>query len=230
MGGAGGAGEGGAVTAYNPCPTTGTCFVMPVGDSITDGAGSSDSSSYRKELRVLAEVDGLALDFVGTVAGPSGHHDGHSGWIIQQIRDNIDAFTAECTDSTDTHKTPHVVLLMIGTNDTNNDIDLANAPARLGDLMDRIAVDVPDALLVVAQITPNGDQNKDTTKVALFNAAIPELVATRAALGQHVVMVDMHSALDPAVDLPDGLHPNDAGYVKMADAWYAVLGPLLPPG
>jgi lysophospholipase L1-like esterase len=228
-GGGGSGGEGGGTPVYNPCPPSDTCFVMPLGDSITDGVGSSDGSSYRKELRALVDADGGAMDLVGTVPGPSGHHEGHSGWVIQQIRDSIDGFLSGCTDSTDTHEAPHVVLLMIGTNDTNGGFELSSAPARLGDLMDRIAVDVPDALLVVAQIVPNGDENADSDKVAPFNAAIPDLVSARAAAGQHVVRVDMHAALDPTTDFSDALHPNDAGYVKMADVWYSVLKPLLSP-
>jgi lysophospholipase L1-like esterase len=226
-GASGGGGAGGEASLYNPCPKTGNCFVMPLGDSITDGVGSSDGSSYRKPLRALVARDGLAMDFVGTVAGPSGHHDGHSGWVIQQIRDNIDTFLTGCTDSTDTHETPHVVLLMIGTNDTNQGFDLPNAPARLGDLMDRIALDAPEALLAVAQIVPNGNSDADTSAVLPFNAAIPDLVSIRAASGQHVVMVDMHAAVDPTTDFADQLHPNDAGYMKMADVWYPVLRQLL---
>ena len=33
-------------------------------------------------------------------------------------------------------------------------------------------------------------------------------------------MVDMYSALDPATDLYDIVHPNAAGYAKMADVWF----------
>ena len=35
-------------------------------------------------------------------------------------------------------------------------------------------------------------------------------------------MVAMNEALTTA-DLNDFLHPNDGGYVKMADAWYAAI-------
>jgi lysophospholipase L1-like esterase len=213
--------------SYNPCPATGPCLIMPLGDSITDGAGSSDGSSYRTALRTLATTDGLMLDFVGTQVHPSGHHEGHSGWVIQQIRDSIDMFVANATDSRNARARPHVVLLMIGTNDTNRNLDLATAPTRLGDLVDRIATDVPDALIVVAQIVPNGDTNLDRNAVGPFNAAIPDLVRTRAAAGRHVVMVDMHSALNTMTDFADGLHPNDRGYGRMAAVWFPVVRPLL---
>src|SRR6185437_15339021 len=52
---------------------------------------------------------------------------------------------------------PHIVTLMIGTNDVDVQVDLANAPARLGTLLDTILAADPKLLLVVAQITPTQD-------------------------------------------------------------------------
>jgi len=46
---------------------------------------------------------------------------------------------------------PHIVLLMIGTNDAISKIDLANAPTRLGKLIDTIYAQLPNILIVVAQ-------------------------------------------------------------------------------
>jgi lysophospholipase L1-like esterase len=38
--------------------------------------------------------------------------------------------------------------------------------------------------------------------------------------------VDLHSVVG-VQDLVDGIHPNDAGYARMAAAWFDTLGPLL---
>jgi hypothetical protein len=42
------------------------------------------------------------------------------------------------------------------------------------------------------------------------------------ASGAKLVLVDMRSPAGPLVsDLADGRHPNDKGYVKMANVWYS---------
>ena len=44
-----------------------------------------------------------------------------------------------------------------------------------------------------------------------------------ASLGLNVFLVDTMSALDPDVDLADGIHPNDGGYAKLADVFLAAM-------
>jgi lysophospholipase L1-like esterase len=121
---------------------------------------------------------------------------------------------------------------MIGTNDVNISLDLANAPTRLGALLDRITADEPNALLVVAKITPT---TTDTTnaRVQTYNNAIPGLVQARAAAGKHIALVDMYAAFTANTSyktalMNDDLHPNDAGYVVMAQTWYAAIKAFLP--
>ena len=68
-------------------------------------------------------------------------------------------------------------------------------------------------------------------KVKAYNDAIPGLVKTRADAGKHVITVDMYGGFQANVNyktdyMNDNLHPKDAGYVKMADIWYAAIGPL----
>src|SRR5439155_16012635 len=80
-------------------------------------------------------VGGYTVDFVGSGAnGPPelGDHDheGHSGWRIDQLDANIVGWLRTSA--------PHTVLLHIGTNDVNQNLDLANAPARLSTLVDHI--------------------------------------------------------------------------------------------
>jgi lysophospholipase L1-like esterase len=123
---------------------------------------------------------------------------------------------------------------MIGTNDVNISLDLNNAGTRLGALLDRITTDAPDALLVVARIVPT---TNDTTngRVVTYNNRIPGLVSTRAAAGKHIVMVDMYAAFTANANyktalMNDELHPNNAGYMVMANTWYAAISSYLPPG
>jgi lysophospholipase L1-like esterase len=98
--------------------------------------------------------------------------------------------------------------------------------SRLGGLIDKITGAAPNALLVVAKITPVGWA---TSVVNAYNDAIPGLVQSRAAAGRHLLVADMNAGFTSATMLSsDNLHPNGAGYNFMASRWYAVVGPLLP--
>src|SRR5439155_9431122 len=72
--------------------------VMPLGDSITFGVGSSTGSSYRAALwdRLVGQA-GYAVDYVGSQrsgALPDTDNEGHSGWRIDQIASNVDGWLA----------------------------------------------------------------------------------------------------------------------------------------
>ena len=126
---------------------------------------------------------------------------------------------------------PHVIALMIGTNDVDTNFDLNNVPQRLGDLMDRILETEPNVLLIVAQIVPTTNDGKNVN-IRAFNAAIPGLVRSRVVAGKHVVAVDMYAALSANASyktalMNDSLHPNDAGYAVLARTWYTALRPYL---
>lgn len=194
--------------------------VMPLGDSITYGAGSSTGSSYRAALwdRLVGQA-GYAIDFVGSQrsgALPDADNEGHSGWRIDQIAANIDTWLA--------NSLPDVVLLHIGTNDMNQDYQVGAAPQRLGALLDQILLDRPVATVLVAKIVPSSDSTIQS-RITAFNAALPDVVAAR---GSRAGLVDL-STLSGA-DLADTLHPNDSGYAKMAVRWYAALEGVLGDG
>ena len=241
-GGSGTGGAGGGAT-FSPCPATGAaCIVMPLGDSITDGVGSAaPGGGYRVELFHDSVQARKALTFVGSATDPNGptlvdgkpfprNHEGHPGYTI----DNSAATSgiSPLVDQSIATNHPQIILLMIGTNDVNRNIDVANAPARLGALLDRMINDAPNALVVVAKITPTLDDGANTV-VQTYNDAITGLVQTRAGNGKHIVMVDMYAAITARADyktalMNDFLHPNDAGYIVMGDVWYTAIQSYLP--
>jgi lysophospholipase L1-like esterase len=230
--------------AYDPCPPAGTpCAIMPLGDSITDGtAGSSIGGGYRVGLFHRALVDHKTITFVGSgTDGPATvdglpfppHHEGHSGFVIGggsgplSFLPGIASLVVNAIQSYH----PHIVTLMIGTNDVNLNDDLPNAPVRLAALVDSILQTDSKLLLVVAQITPT-QTDAENSSVLAYNSAIPALVQERATAGRHVAMVDMYDAFTAdatykSADLSDNLHPNDAGYDRMAKVWYDAVGSLL---
>lgn len=207
---------------------------MPLGDSITYGAGSSDSAGYRSRLFHLSLVNYKSLTFVGgkhdgpaTVDGVPFpiDHEGFSGYEIAGIA----GFAAEQVG----YYKPQILLLMIGMNDMAYGDAVTDAPTRLGSLLDLIIATVPNSLIVVSTVTPAID-TVVYDRIRAFNAAIPAVVASRAAAGAHITTVDMFAALaaDPkfaTTELTDNLHPNDAGYNVIAQTWYDKVGPLLPP-
>lgn len=226
-------GDGGSV--YNPCPTsTGTaCNVLPIGDSITEGCCTAPMGGYRIELFRQATKNGKNLTFVGLASnGPSTvdgktfpkKHEGHGGYTISQI--------AGLADNSIASSRPHIVILKIGTNDINNNNDIANAPKRLEGLIDQIIKAAPDALLVVSAIIPTKTDGTNQ-RVQAYNGAIPALVDARAKAGKHVVFVDNYKAYTQNTNyknayMADNLHPNDAGYAVLGQSFYDVIASVLP--
>ena len=202
----------GVTTGPAQAESNGGVRIMPLGDSITDGWNVP--GAYRTGLwqRLGKRAQ---IDFVGAQAnGPANlgdhDHEGHPGWRIDELDWNIVGWLRAAA--------PRTVLLHIGTNDVNQDYDLANAPARLGALIDKIRTNAPAVEIFVAQLTPESDPVREA-RIQAFNAAVPGIVAQR---GPKTHLVDMHTGFTNA-DLADGVHPTAAGYDKMAARWYSAL-------
>jgi lysophospholipase L1-like esterase len=231
----GGSGGAGGTSAYNPCPTNGDpCKILPLGDSITHGFDSTDDGGYRSQLFKLIVAANQKVTFTGSLAnGPtqvSGQnfprmHEGHDGWTIDPGFSTFGAGgISSLVPSPAFDGKPHIVLLHIGTNDTGF-MDSANMSTRLESLLDKIAQASPSSLIVLAQITPLGYTSAPLTA---YNAKIPGIVQSHAAKGQHIVGVDMSKMPVPADIASDNVHPNDQGYVYMANIWYTGIKELLP--
>lgn len=237
-GGAGASGAGGGSgdpTSFQPCPTNGDpCKILPLGDSITLGIGSSDNAGYRSQLFKLAVAANQKLTFTGSQSGGpnevSGkpfpkNHEGHSGWTIDPGHSKygsggISSLIPNPALSTQ----PNIILLMIGTNDITSTDSPGMTANRLEGFLDKLVQAAPDALVVVAKITPVSYNSPDLDN---YNAKIPAIVEARAAKGHHVVTVDM-SKMPRSGLAQDGVHPNDQGYAFMADVWYEAIKDYLP--
>jgi lysophospholipase L1-like esterase len=192
--------------------------IMPLGDSITVGIGSSSSAGYRLRLWQDGEAAHWQFTFVGSqssgpVSLPDRQHEGHPGWRINQISANIVAWLQ-------TYR-PQIVLLQIGSNDIIQDYYPHTAIQRLDRLLEQITNTLPGTIVMVAEITPlrNPILNE---KVVTYDHAIPGLVRSFETRGRHVEYVDMYDAV-PVSALGDGIHPNTTGYALMAAVWYSAL-------
>jgi hypothetical protein len=226
MGGAMGAGVAdngdGSEDGFQPCPEVGECKILPLGDSITFGLGFD--GGYRVELFRLALSDGHDITFTGTQQpnGPSmvdgepfpRNHGGISGETVQQINNRIP--NPELSDM------PHIILVHAGTNDIYGS-DPGGAPGRLEELMDDLIAEAPDALIVISNIIPLSNFGN----VESYNSGIPAMVQERADAGSHIIFVDQFEGF-PTSELGDGVHPNEAGYSRMAAKWYDAIEEYLP--
>ncbi|HEX2869920.1 MAG TPA: GDSL-type esterase/lipase family protein [Polyangiaceae bacterium] len=244
VGGAAGSGE----NTYKPCPTTGeACKILPFGDSITEGVKSSDGAGYRSRLFKSVVAAKQKVTFTGSLAGGptlvSGQtfprlHEGHAGWTIEPGLSEFSGYggISALVPSPALNGGPHIVLLHIGANELFPTQDAAGMAMRLEALVDKIAAAAPNALIVLAQITPVGSTNGGHTQAqvdaanatqALYNSKIPSIIQAQVAKKRHVIGVDM-SQMPLSGLTTASVHPNDEGYAYMAGIWYAAISDLLP--
>lgn len=64
--------------------------IMPVGDSITKGSGSSHKTGYRRPLRKKLTGRGVSVDVIGTLHDGNmvdNDHQGHSGEFLMEVKE-----------------------------------------------------------------------------------------------------------------------------------------------
>ena len=205
--------------------------ILPLGDSITEGVGWEEGGGYRAVLREKLIAAGYDVKFVGSNttynAGIEGfRHEGHGGWYLYTIHEALAGWMSTTED-------PHIILLMLGTNDFGGHFDFKNILYRLSGLLDDLATKQPSAKIIVSTLTPRTEDWDENYLKPYYNNGLPALVAEHQAKGQNVTMIDLYSALTrgtPATggDFPDELHPNEGGYRKMAQAWFEGIQSVLP--
>ncbi|MCZ4126195.1 GDSL-type esterase/lipase family protein [Streptomyces sp. H39-S7] len=197
--------------------------ILPFGDSITFGTGSSTSSSYRKTLQAELYGRGRNSDFVGSQksgAMPQPANEGHPGWQISQLADIAPCVMRDYA--------PNLVLLHIGTNDINAGLDLGNAPNRLQHLIEDLNSKVPGVTVLVGSLLGTTWSAASAANMKTFNTQSKLQVAALRDRGLNVKWVDM--AAVTTNDMQDGLHPNDAGYAKMATVWGTAIEEVTDAG
>ena len=203
--------------------------IMPVGDSITRGLnwGGAEPGGYRTRLhhRLSTELFvNQGVRFVGTQADnpdpgnlPDPFHEGRGGWRIDQHFATIEVAVS-------VHR-PGLVLLHLGTNDVDQDYDLAAAPGRLDALIGQIIAASPGAHVLVAQIIDSTSLTQ-SAKIQAFNAALPALVDSRRTAGERVYLANLFEAVSQPANywnsggVWDTYHPNMDGYDQLANGWF----------
>jgi hypothetical protein len=161
-----------ATTTPLSTPTSATApalRVLPLGDSLTAGCGStanpasnwtascgSDVGGYRLPLWAALTAAGVNATMVGTQrSGPSWappaatSHEGHPGWRTDQLLHILPAWAAT---------QPDIILLTAGTNNVGQGRPLPEALADMGALLGNISVALPTARTFVCTILDHGEQ------------------------------------------------------------------------
>ena len=208
------------VNAQIPTPVK----IMPLGDSIT--VGYPGTNGYRKNLNIGLTNSGFNVDFVGSQQNGTGGFDpdneGHESYSANDIRDHVYSWL--------TSNPADVILLHIGTNDIQGGQDAAGVVAEVNSTLNNIDQWANDngrtVTIILAQIILCSINASWNTTTKLYNDELQQMAEARSA--DHIIVVDMENALNYATDLsPDGIHPTDTGYAKMANVWYNALTGLL---
>ncbi len=224
-----------------------------IGDSITQSNADGDSSgSPRESLYQLLTAGNYNFSYTGhrtnnTDGLPTSgntpatnlyhYHSGVSGSLIGTD-------TAGRTDMTANIPTwwnsgrlqfaePTIALIMLGTNDTDINDDVANAPDRMGTLINTI-LNQPggdDTSFFVAQIPPNLANATENNRVIDFNNGLATLVSDLQNTGLDINLVDMYTPInaDTGNLMRDTLHTNAAGNDVLAQQWFNAIEDRFAP-
>eukprot|EP00929_Paragymnodinium_shiwhaense_P020145 TRINITY_DN13522_c0_g2_i1.p1 TRINITY_DN13522_c0_g2~~TRINITY_DN13522_c0_g2_i1.p1 ORF type:complete len:257 (-),score=23.83 TRINITY_DN13522_c0_g2_i1:74-844(-) len=219
--------------------------IMPMGDSITLGVGHA--GGYRCPLSQLLKARGIDHELVGPLGDQCGGHAGYNGQTIQQIAGKARSDSASFA--------PDVVTLQAGTNDmyfyrngpAGVGANATGAIARLETLLDELYAGRPKLVVALSTVTkinatrcehypeapwhPAACPPDMPSNIAQFNALLPDFVARqRDVRERNVVLHDINAEVNfTAADyFYWGIHFSQAGYSKIAQAWFSALLPLAP--
>ena len=166
---------------------------------------------------------GFNVDFVGSQNNGTGFdndNEGHMSYEANQIRDNVIEWL--------NNNPADIILLDIGTNDIESGQNTDAIVAEVASILDNIKSVNSQITVVLARIILRGDNPSLNATTKTFDDSLQAMAQVRIANGDKIVVVDMENALNYSTDMSsDGIHPNLAGYEKMAGVWYDALVKIL---
>ncbi|KAL0942042.1 gdsl-like lipase acylhydrolase [Colletotrichum truncatum] len=199
--------------------------IMALGASVTFGTGSTTGNSYRKDLQDLLVAKGMSVTFVGTRANgnfPDNAVEATGGFKINQI--------AASADKAVPMLKPNLVLVDAGTNNCNKGGEVPDAGANVTAMINKIYEQSPGSTVILTSILANKVPEQDACRVKI-NEQYNTLAAQFQQSGAKFALVDMRSPDAPTLnDLNDTRHPNDGGYVKMANVWAKGIQEVMSKG
>ncbi|MBN9098086.1 MULTISPECIES: SGNH/GDSL hydrolase family protein [unclassified Pseudonocardia] len=186
--------------------------IMPLGTSSTVGGGSPRTAGFRGPLEALLTRDGIAFDMVGSQhSGPPSvpdlDHEGHGGWTMTRMQPLVAGWVSAAR--------PDVILLQVGTNDLLSGVSAAATAQRLDTMLATFRSVSPASVVVAGVWAPLPTR---AAARAAYTPLATDVVRRHRARGEAVTFMDAATVLRTG-DLFDGLHPDAAGYRKIAALW-----------
>lgn len=191
--------------------------ILPIGDSVTQGA--TGDYTWRFRLQVALRAQGVPFDFVGDRTAPvdpvtrqhttyadSRFDQDHAGvWAMRAAAPSFDV--RQLVEST----RPDVVVLALGINDVLSGRHPRDVVADLRQIIADAQAAAPDTRFVVLQLTQSWVPGASMTNRLL---AAPQRHGRQA--GSPVLVQPVGLPFQQGVDTYDRLHPNGVGEVKIA--------------
>jgi GDSL-like lipase/acylhydrolase family protein len=215
--------------------SSGQISIMPLGDSITEGAASVAAfaqGGYRCPLDSLLHGGGVPFTFVGdsvslepgvVTACPDVNWEGHGGYDIASIQGYAD------TDGSVRTFQPDIILLLAGTNDVAQG-ETSSISGQLTNLLSNIFAQDPDAWVIISTIPPmNPSAPAAPSQEATWAPQVPQANAQIKAIAARfprTTVIDFYSAAVANVSAnigSDGVHPSVTGYGILANLWYNAI-------
>jgi acyl-CoA thioesterase I len=167
--------------------------ILAFGDSLTAGYGLPAEASFPSRLEARLKAEGTLVHV--TNAGNSG----------DTTTDGLARLDWALADK------PEIVILELGANDTLRGIDPKIVRANLEAMIGKIQASGAKVLLMGMRAPPNwGEDYQDQ-----FDRIYPELARTHGVTLYPFLLEGV--AMDPKLNQPDGLHPNEKGVAALVD-------------
>jgi acyl-CoA thioesterase-1 len=167
--------------------------VLAFGDSLTAGLGLPAEAAFPSRLEARLKEEGVGLHVVN--AGVSG--DTTAGGLAR-----LDWALAD---------KPDFVILELGANDALRGIEPATVRANLDAMIGKIQASGAKLLLMGMRAPPNWGKDYQEQ----FDRIYPELAHAHGVTLYPFFLEGV--AMDPKLNQPDGLHPNEKGVAAVVD-------------
>ena len=192
--------------------------VLVAGASIASGYKSADGNGFRVQVRDALIAAGNDVQMVGTDGkGSNNAFVGEPGLRIEQVMARLDAAIPKISPP------PNIVLVQVGANDLGQKFKVGTMQDRISTLVDHVCTAIPGVNVILSTLLPSA---KTDAGAVTYNSQLRTVAAAQTKQGRHVYVSDVHSSdfsMADILPLPDGTHPTDAGYVKMAQVYIGTI-------
>jgi acyl-CoA thioesterase-1 len=182
--------------------------VLFLGTSLTAGPGIDPDQTY--PALVQEKIDSAGLPYRTVNAGVSGETSAGAlrrlEWLLRQPFD--------------------VLVLETGANDMLRGGEPDSVRANLLSIIRRVRAERPDARIVLVGML--AVRNLGREYVEEFDSLYPRVARENDLAFVPFLLEGV--AGDPALNLPDGIHPNEAGHRRLAQTVWKMLEPVLRRG